>query len=449
MPWIPTSTFRRVGRVCAGLGLLTMIVTGCVPRATPTPVRIALATVTATPTATVTPSATATQGSTSALPLSATPTATPTGTSIPTDQASATASPAATAQESPPSGTPTNAPGPATPTMPPTPTISTAPIAQPTQTRTPTAVRSLTPTPVATLNASGHVGLGLYADGLPYDRFASAQRFEILVRHKMLYVLWFTSWGGEDRAFPTEYVRLAADNGWIPILTWEPWVRNFGNLGTLQPAYSLSSIASGQHDEYIRSWARAARAVNVPIVLRFAHEQSTEPGKRIWYPWQGDPEGYKAAFRHIVSIFRQERADKVQHLWSAMWLNSWAEEYYPGPEYVDWVGTTILNHGTSPPTEFGRWYTFRDLFWGQYQAALAWGKPIMLTELASADQGGDKAIWVREAFVAMAVEFPLVQAVALLEVTSDREWPQINWSVSSSRESLIAFRESVTGPYFK
>jgi len=39
--------------------------------------------------------------------------------------------------------------------------------------------------------------------------------------------------------------------------------------------------------------------------------------------------------------------------------------------------------------------------------------------------------------------------VLLFEVQSDREWPNINWSVASSPKSLAAFREAITHPYFK
>ncbi len=184
-------------------------------------------------------------------------------------------------------------------------------------------------------------------------------------------------------------------------------------------------------------------------MLRFAHEQSTEPGVRSWYPWQGDPEGYRAAFRHIVELFRAERATNVQFLWSGMWLNQWAAAYYPGDDVVDWVGTTTLNHGTDIPESWAQWRSFDDLFSGQYEAALRWGKPIMVTEMATAEQGGDKAAWLRDAFTNLETRYPLVRGVLLLEATQDREWPNINWSVSSSPESLEAFREVIADPYFK
>lgn len=302
---------------------------------------------------------------------------------------------------------------------------------------------------MATLNPAGHVGLGVYTEDLPYDRFAAVEQLEGLLRHKMQYVLWFQAWGNDDRDFPAYWIELAAQKGLTPVITWEPWKRNFDDPTAIQPDYSLRGIAGGEHDEYIRSWARSAASLNLDLVVRFAHEQSTEPGTRSWYPWQGDPEGYKAAYRHVVALFREAGATKVQFLWSAMWLDAWAGEYYPGDDVVDFVGTTMLNHGTAPAAEWAQWRTFDQLFSAQYQAALRWGKPIMLTELGTAEQGGNKATWLRDCFASLQPKYPLVQGVLLLEVTSDREWPNINWSVTSSPKSLAAFREAIRDPYFR
>jgi hypothetical protein len=361
----------------------------------------------------------------SAQPTIGTETPTPTATDSPTPTPTTTSLPTATS-EPPPSDTP--APPTATP-LPPTPTP--------------------TPTPAATLNPDGQVGLGAYLDGTPYDSFAAVQRFEALLKHQMEYALWFQAWGNDDRAFPSYWVELAAQKGLIPVITWEPWKRNFADPTALQPAYSLSSIASGTHDAYIRSWAQGAKAAGVTMIIRFAHEQSTEPGSRQWYPWQGDPEGYKAAFRHIVTIFRQEGATNVQFFWSAMWLDQWASQYYPGDDVVDVIGTTVLNHGTGATASWAQWRTFDDLFAGQYQAARQWNKPIIITELATAEQGGDKAAWLRDCFTSLQSKYPLVQGVLLFEVKSDREYPAIDWSVASSPASLAAFKAAITNSYFK
>jgi len=284
---------------------------------------------------------------------------------------------------------------------------------------------------------------------VPYDDFESVYRFESQVRHKMSYVLWFQAWGDADSAFSRGRIWDAHRRGLIPVITWEPWQRDFANTVATQPDYTLQAIAAGLQDDYIRSWAKSAASMDVPIIIRFAHEQSTEPGVRSWYPWQGDPLGYRQAFRHIVDVFRQEGATKVEFFWSAMWLHQWASEYYPGDDVVDWVGTTILNHGTGIPEEWAEWRTFGQLFTVQYDAAAQWGKPIMIVELGTASDGGDKPTWLREAFGALPSRYPLVRAVLLFEVAADREYPGVNWSVAESPASLAAFREAINTSYYR
>lgn len=294
----------------------------------------------------------------------------------------------------------------------------------------------------------GQVAVGAFTKQIPYDDFAALDRLGRLADHPLHLALWFQAWGDGDSVFYSDKVKLAADKGYLPVISWEPWQRAFDNRLTVQPEYALSTIAAGAHDEYIRGWARAARDTGVPIILRFAHEQSTEPGVRSWYPWQGDPENFKAAFRHIVEIFREEGATNVRHLWSAMWWHRWAALYYPGDDVVDYIGTTELNHGTVPDKQWAQWRTFDEMFGPEYAAALPWNKPLMLTELASAEQGGDKAQWLRDCFTSFETKYPLVVGVLLVEIESDLEWPSINWSVTSSPAALRAFRQAMSDPYF-
>lgn len=296
----------------------------------------------------------------------------------------------------------------------------------------------------------GQVGLGAHLDGTPWDDFVATTQFEEIVGKKMTYTLWFQAWGDSDRHFIGDKIRLASAKGLTPVITWEPWKRDFQNSTAIQPEYSLNSIYTGKHDAYIRDWARGSRNTGVPIIIRFAHEQSTDPfAPPSWYPWQGDPEGYKQAFRHIVGIFREEGATNVQFMWSGMWLEKWGSNYYPGDDVVDYIGTTVLNHGTVPDIHWANFRSFDDYFGSQYKAAEAWGKPIVITELGSAEQGGNKPVWIYDMFTGLKIKYPLVTGVLMLEVHSDREWPAINWSITSTPQTFEAFKIAVSDPYFK
>jgi hypothetical protein len=73
---------------------------------------------------------------------------------------------------------------------------------------------------------------------------------------------------------------------------------------------------------------------------------------------------------------------------------------------------------------------------------------VFLTEVASAEQGGDKARWLSDFLDALPRDYPAVTGVLLLE-GRDREWPEIDWSVASSPESLATVRRAVSDPRYR
>ncbi len=94
-----------------------------------------------------------------------------------------------------------------------------------------------------------------------------------------------------------------------------------------------------QQDEYLVSLLDFIGShSNVKILLRFGAEMD------IW----GDPatpEDFIAAFRHVATLAR-EHAPNVAMLWSPNSTSSWninMDDYYPGDEYVDWVGCSLYS----------------------------------------------------------------------------------------------------------
>lgn len=254
-------------------------------------------------------------------------------------------------------------------------------------------------------------------------------------------VLIFNAWGDADRDFPTALVSQAHEQGRDVILTSEPWTRDFSNPNRPQPEYSLRSIADGLHDEYLRNWARQAAILNIPFIYRFAQEQSTDVGLLDWYPWQGDPDGYVAAFRHIHQIFQEEGVTNVRFMWSAFFHSEDAPQYYPGDDVVDIIGTTVLNHGSEIPESYAQWFDFEYLMRNQYEMITSnWpDKPIYIAELASAEQGGSKSDWLMEAFVRFSAEYTQVEGVMLIHGV-DFKYPMVDWSINSSNEALFAMQ---------
>jgi beta-mannanase len=167
-----------------------------------------------------------------------------------------------------------------------------------------------------------------------------------------------------------------------------------------------------------------------------------------WYPWGeqafgNTAEDYVAMWRHVVGVFRQTGADNVLWVWSP--AQRPFGDLYPGDEYVDWNGITILNFGTVPPGY--RWRPFSETFAPYYAALQQHDRPIMVAEVASAEQGGDKGRWITDAMGSLRADFPRVKAFLWFDVVQDRYWP-INWSLTSSESATRAFRKAAEDPFF-
>ncbi len=290
--------------------------------------------------------------------------------------------------------------------------------------------------------------LGIYVPGVPGDmRFLDDVSGR--VRREFPLISLYQSWGSAPRnQFDPEPLNKILRAGAIPVLTWEPWVTGFTEP-SLAPMpgrefHNLQTIARGDYDFYIRRWAVAAKRWRSPIIIRLGHEMNAA-----WYPWGvgafgNTAQDYTAMWRHVVDVFRNAGADNVLWAWTPARLPVTAD-LYPGNAYVDWVGITVLNFGTVPPG--WKWSSFADLFRSYYAPLEAFHKPIMIAEVASAEQGGDKARWIADAFASLPAEFPAVRAFMWYNAAQDKYW-MINWSLESSSAAIRAFRLGAAVPYF-
>ena len=74
----------------------------------------------------------------------------------------------------------------------------------------------------------------------------------------------------------------------------------------------------------------------VPVYLRFAAEFD------VWEN-QTDAESFKSAFRYVSKYFK-DRNSNAAIVWSPAQASNWyvdIDDYYPGDEYVDWVGVSL------------------------------------------------------------------------------------------------------------
>lgn len=173
-----------------------------------------------------------------------------------------------------------------------------------------------------------------------------------------------------------------------------------------------------------------------------------------WDPWSVwylgmDHTLYVGAWRHVVDIFREEGATNAMWVWNPHDRSypdfTWNDPhlYYPGDDYVDWVGLTGYNTG---PRAGDPWRSFDEIYGSVYaDYRLHYPrKPLLITEFSSDEQGGDKAAWIRDAFQALK-RYPAIKYA----VWFDFPWWKWEYRLDSSPGAFNAFGESWRDPYFR
>lgn len=241
---------------------------------------------------------------------------------------------------------------------------------------------------------------------------------------------WYESWAG-DTPFDTARANAARAAGALPMLTWEPWSPDGG---VNQPDYALGRIAEGDHDAYITAFAHQVHDWGGVLALRFAHELDAPT-----YPWGVGVNGNTAAqavaaWRHVHDLFAAAGADVVWVWCVNVHLNGHADyaPLYPGDDDVDWVSLDGYNGGSVLP--WGGWRTPDQVFGTNLDdlAALT-HKPQAITEVGSAEEGGDKAGWVHDLFPFVIERH--VRALVWFDVAKEADW-----RIDSSPSAAAAFR---------
>ncbi len=185
-------------------------------------------------------------------------------------------------------------------------------------------------------------------------------------------------------------------SGAEPVVTWEPW-RHLGGDDYDWGAFTMSSIVAGAHDDYLYRWADELVAWGGIVYLRFAHEPNGD-----WYPWSPaggtSPELYIAAWRHVHDLFASKNATNVKWVWAPnvpLSDDAPLSRWYPGDTYVDVLGIDGYNWGAVPGH---RWTPPAELFADSFAQLrnLSSEKPILVTEVGSAEAGGSKADWIAD-----------------------------------------------------
>jgi len=244
------------------------------------------------------------------------------------------------------------------------------------------------------------------------------------------------------RGYPRASVDAIRRHGATPIVSQELWYWGRGRKDDLLPR-----IAAGEFDGFFRAWARAARAHGKRVLYRFGFEMNGD-----WFTWSGRTAMFRKAWRRAHGIFRAEKAANVEWVWSPNVVGiprtkeNGMHRYYPGDEYVDWVGVDGYNFGDEHD-EWHEWESFESVFDDVLDAFAKRypDKPVMIAETGCAAHDRKRRVaWIREAHAYLRRR-PQVKALVWFHYDKRREG-EPNWRIDATKESLAAFNDTFARP---
>jgi Glycosyl hydrolase family 26 len=230
-------------------------------------------------------------------------------------------------------------------------------------------------------------------------------------------------------------------DGYLP--TSEPDVGSDSILMVSWHGTAYGRINNGSSDKLIAAVAKKLAGMKRPILLRWGWEMNGN-----WFDWDGthngqDTGGYVTAWRRLHRIFGEHGATNVAWVWCPNWNSapdtSWNQfrHYYPGDDYVDWVGVDGYDfYGESPDTLFGA-----------ITAAYGKRKPLIVCETAAVDLGAHtKARWIKK-LAAWAEKTPDLGAVVWFDTDTQPDSPH-NFRPDTEAETLAAYKAMVNSKRF-
>jgi hypothetical protein len=252
------------------------------------------------------------------------------------------------------------------------------------------------------------------------------------------------------------------------------------------PGGDLTKVAQGDIDAYLVKSAAQVRAHPYPVFIRPYWEFTGQ-----WFPWStydrsgaqrpgNSPEKYRQAWQRIRIIFDGgSRADVNRRLAAvglpplttgdaqlpraeAAWVWSVSKggvkpkdkphttaDYYPGDEYVDWVGQGAHQRNDTPFSHWAAGVSSPDplaTMNAVYDFAVAHGKPVLITEWAIATRpyaNGDDAKYVED-LLSWIEARPKVKG----QVYFDRRLAGYTHQIAEFPKALAVFSRYVNGPRY-
>jgi hypothetical protein len=276
------------------------------------------------------------------------------------------------------------------------------------------------PAPTALLAPppTGYLYHGVYPGGITGEEsditLDDLRSYEQAAGKTAAWVYFSHNWY-EGREFPSETAAWIREAGSIPYIRL--MLRSDAEQNKEEPVFRLQAIIDGQFDSALQDWCASAHNFGTPLLAEYGTEVNGE-----WFSWNGvwngagavsdyglpsepdGPERFKDAYRHIIQTCREAGADNIVwvfHInagdWPAETWNAF-ENYYPGDEWIDWIGVSIYGAQTPQDDACEEFRAGMDALYPRLQALTA-SKPIFIAEFGAAKNNPlcDQVEWARAA----------------------------------------------------
>ncbi len=261
--------------------------------------------------------------------------------------------------------------------------------------------------------------LGVFEIGAP-SSVTPVHTFAATVGRWPNIVLYYSGW---NEAFQSRFAAAVRARGGTVLVDLAP------------TGVSLWSVAQGQRDAFLNSYAHEVRSYGHPVIISFAGEMNGS-----WYPYgwtHTSPALWVRAWRHIVTLFRRDGATNVTWMWTVNRMTRGEgpiADWWPGASYVNWTGID------------GYVYYRSDTFAGIFGPTISairrlTHEPIFIAETAVGQVAGQAA---KIPMLFAGVKDYRLLGLLWFDVAQEGSIFKQNWRLEGHPAAVAAFRRAVT-----
>ncbi|WP_321343329.1 glycosyl hydrolase family 5 [Breoghania sp.] len=200
------------------------------------------------------------------------------------------------------------------------------------------------------------------------------------------------------------------------LVTIEPW--SWAIDWNVSPGDLRNQILGGERDANMRAILDILKGFKSPVTIRWGQEMENPFNRFTWAGWA--PDDYITAYRRMTGIVR-EMMPSAKMMWSPRGEKN-LQDYYPGDEYADLIGLTVLGFDKYDEIAYGGPRYFAEGVKQGYELSAGYGKPIWIPDGAYEGALPYLDRWVKE-FTVKYPEYPLLEEVIYFNDKEVWEWP--------------------------